>query len=87
MESRLFIKTAAALITRIKDYSLASAVGLEPSRAEGEEIQKQINQAFTGLQNPTLPSAGKLIAEATSAGFTVDPRVLHRVNQAESCWP
>lgn len=86
MESRLFIKAAVALTQRIKDHVLLSTT-VKEDREEGEAIQKAINNAFMGLQNPTLPSAYKLRDVALDNGFAVDPRVQHRLVQAESCWP
>ena len=85
MESRLFIKAAVALIQRIKDHVLLSET-VKEDREEGEAIQKQLTAAFMGLQNPTLPSAYKLRDVALANGFFVDPRVQHRLTQAEACW-
>jgi hypothetical protein len=86
MDSRLFIKAAVALIQRIKDHVLLSET-VKEDREEGEAIQKAVNNAFMGLQNPTLPSAYKLRDVALEHGFFVDPRVQHRLTQGEDCWP
>jgi hypothetical protein len=75
-----------ALVTRIKDFALVTSIGDGPDRATGEAIQKQITMAFAGLQNPTLPSATKLMETAIDHDFYVDPRVQHRIAQADSCW-
>lgn len=85
MESRVFIKSANQLISRIKDAALLAVVGNVDS-SETNDIQRQIHTAFQGLQNPTLPSASKLIEVATEHGYEVDVRVLHRVAEAERCW-
>jgi hypothetical protein len=85
MESRIFIKTAALLAQRIKDHALLAAT-VKEDREEGDAIQKAVSAAFSGLQNPTLPSAYKLRDVALDNGFWVDPRVQHRLTQAESCW-
>lgn len=85
MESRLFIKTATQLITRIKDTALVAAISGANS-SESEAIQKQITAAFTGLQNPTLSSAARLRDTAIEHGYEVDGRVLHRLTHAENCW-
>jgi hypothetical protein len=85
MESRVFIKTATALVQRIKDHALLAAT-VKEDREEGEAIQKAVSAAFTGLQNPTLPSAYKLRDVALDNGFWVEPRIQHRLQQAESCW-
>jgi hypothetical protein len=85
MESRVFIKTATALVQRIKDHALLAAT-VKEDREEGEAIQKALNTAFSGLQNPTLPSAYKLRDVALDNGFYVNPLVQHRLQQAESCW-
>jgi hypothetical protein len=85
MESRAFIRDAQALIKKIKDHALLS-ITQQDDRASKEAIQKEITQMFTGLSNPTLPSASKLCSTALSAGFTVKPNIQHRLTQAESCW-
>ena len=83
MESRLFIRVVADLIPRIQ-ANPANEQSTDSKVAEG--IQKEINQTFQGLQNPTLPSAGKLHFEALAAGYQVDQRVTNRLQQAETCW-
>jgi hypothetical protein len=86
MESRQFIKAAVVLTQRIKDHDLMSSVAGKEDREEGNAIQKEVNAAFQGLQNPTLPSAYKLRDVAVDHGFNVDPRVLNRLAQGEGCW-
>lgn len=53
---------------------------------QGNDLQKRVNSIFTGLQNPTLPSAGKLCREAIDSGFQVDQKVINRIIQHEGCW-
>lgn len=86
MDSRQFIKVATSLVQRIKDSALVSSVMDGDNREEDEAIQKQINAVFSGLQNPTLPSAYKLRDVALQHGFAVDSRVQHRLTQGEGCW-
>lgn len=86
MESRNFIRAAAQLTIRIKDLQLAEATGIIVSDDSRAEVQKDITQVFVGLQNPTLPSAGKLCDLAWQSGYQVDPKVQHRLQQAESMW-
>ena len=76
MESRSFITHAQALIARINTR------GPE----DRETIQREINGLLQGLQNPTLPSAARLVHHALAAGYTVKPDIQHRLQQAESCW-
>ena len=85
MESRVFIKAATALRADIKEFAAAYLTD-EEATVQGDAIQKRINATFTGLQNPTLPSAFNLYKEATDAGFQVDPRVVHKIHQHEGCW-
>jgi hypothetical protein len=87
MESTKWIANAATLTRRIKDQALVSSTLGGGDREEGNAIQKEVNNAFQGLQNPTLPSAYKLCDIALEHGFYVDPKVQHRLNQGESCWP
>jgi len=82
MESRAFIVAAKALITRIEDTH--NTIGTaEDLRSQREGLQKDVNQLFGGLQNPTLPSAYRLREAALRNGFYVDPKVQHRLAQFE----
>ena len=76
MESRAFIKAAAVLIEEIEKThdTIGTAVELREIR---ENVQKDINQLFGGLQNPTLPSAFKLRDVSVRNGFSVNPKVLN----------
>lgn len=69
MESRLFIKNAATLITRIQSAT----------DADRESVQKDITNLFAGLQNYSLSSAYRLRDAAKAAGFIVDTRVQQRI--------
>jgi hypothetical protein len=73
MESRAFIIEAAALMADIKTFQ-AAYLSPEDEMAQGTNLQKRVQQAFSGLQNPTLPSAYKLRDVALGAGFFVDPK-------------
>jgi len=85
MESRAFIKAAGELITEINEFKNA-VLSHEDEVAKGTAIQKQIKTVFTGLMNPTLPSAGKLCETALAAGFQVDHLAQQKIQQAESAW-
>lgn len=86
MESRAFIRSANTLIRNIKDINLVESVrdtstgGPDPRHA----LQKEINQLFAALQNPTLPTAYKLRDAALENGFSVDHKVQHRLSQFEN---
>lgn len=86
MESRNFIKQASELIRRIGDMRLAELTNIQPEQDSRQGIQKDLTSTFTGLQNPTLPSAYKLRDAALNAGYALDPKILHRIQQAEGCW-
>lgn len=85
MESRVFIKAATAVRAEIKEFAAANLTDAEAA-VQGDAIQKRINATFTGLQNPTLPSAFHLYKEAVTAGFQVDPRIINKIHQHEGCW-
>lgn len=85
MESRNFIREATTLIADIDKFSKA-ILSNEEEQAQGLALQKRVNSTFAGLQNPTLPSAGKLKQAAIDAGFQVDQRVVQRLSQAEALW-
>lgn len=79
MESREFIKMAAALIERVTNTPAHQA-----TREEEQALQKKVNQAFMDLQNPTLPSAYRLRDAALKNGYTVSSQVRHRLAQFEN---
>jgi len=82
MDSRAFIVAAKTLIGKIEDTH--NTIGTaEDLRNQREGLQKEVNQLFGGLQNPTLPSAYRLREAAMRNGFFVDPKVLHRLAQFE----
>jgi len=83
MESTVFIREAKVLIDEIKTFQLAY---LEPEEEirKGQDLQRRINQMFSGLQNPTLPSAYKLRDAAMSAGFQINQIKLSWLAQFES---
>lgn len=76
MESMAFIREAAILMEDIKTFQ-AAYLTPEDEMAQGTALQKRLNQSFTGLQNPTLPSAYKLRDVALGAGFFVEPKRQH----------
>ena len=82
MESRLFIQEAAVLIQDIKIFQ-AAYLSLEEEMAQGQALQKRLNQSFGGLQNPTLPSAYNLRDAAAAAGFFIEPKRLHWLSSFE----
>jgi len=85
MESRAFIRQAGVLSNKIQKQQLE--VGTQADREQAKvDIQKELNQLFSGLQNPTLPSASKLKDLAASAGYSVPPRAASLIQQAESYW-
>jgi len=82
MESRKFIKEAAVLIAKITDSQ--NTIGTaDELRSQREGIQQDVNRLFTGLQNPTLPSAYRLRDTAQRAGYFVNPLVLQRLRDHE----
>jgi hypothetical protein len=83
MESMAFIREAATLMEDIKTFQ-AAYLSPEDEMAQGTALQKRVQQAFTGLQNPTLPSAYKLRDVALGAGFFVDPKKQHLLASFEN---
>lgn len=75
MESRAFIKAAGATIAKLVQSS--------PRDENRDALQREVNQLFSGLQNPTLPSAYRLRDAALRNGFNVDQKVLQRLSQFE----
>lgn len=82
MESRAFIRSAQVLMDKIVQGTEGNLQAYE-LQALGEELQKEVNQLFAGLSNPTLPSAYRLRDTALAAGLSVDGRVLQRLSQFE----
>lgn len=85
MDSRIFIKSATALRADIKNF-VATGCYPDDQMSAGPTLQKEIHALFSGLQNPTLPSAKKLRDEATAAGFVVNPQVSQKISQAQQLW-
>ena len=85
MDSRNFIKQAALIIKDIGDQSILENLDLGSNSQETRQrIQRDLNQLFSGLQNPTLPSAYRLRDAALKAGYQVDPRVVQRLRDFEN---
>ena len=82
MDSRLFIASAKPLIERITVNAMGLATP-EEQHERREASQKELNQLFAGLQNPTLPSAFKLRDTALRHGFYVNPKVLNELSRFE----
>lgn len=82
MQSQAFIKAAATLITKVEDSQHTFGTQ-EDLRNQRDALQKEIGQLFSGLQNPTLPSAYRLRDAALRAGFHVQPLVMQRLAQFE----
>ncbi len=78
MESRAFIRAATSLIGRIANMPARQA-----TYEEEQAMQKEITQAFIGLQNPTLPSAYRLRDAALKGGYNVSHQVQQRLAQFE----
>ena len=83
MESRSFIKAAGTLISKINTnrHLIGTAVELHTQR---EAVQKEVTQLFSGLQNPTLPSAYRLRDTALRNGFLVDAKVQQNLAKYEN---
>jgi len=73
MNSLAFIRDAKSLITQIKQSGNDATANTQ--------IQQQLDQLFSGMTNPSLPSAKRLAETALWHKFNVDSRVIHRVNQ------
>lgn len=86
MESRAFIRQATAMVARIKNESNQLLATDAEEKQQREATQKDLNQLFSGLQNPSLPSASRLRDLAVSNGYSVNPMVQNRLQQAESYW-
>ena len=83
MDSRVFIRDAAVLISDIKAFQ-ASYLSPEDEMAQGTVLQKRITGLFGSLQNPTLPSAYKLRDAALGAGFSIETKKLHLLASFET---
>ena len=85
MESRAFIKYAGELIRKIESVHPSSHTDEEAKQVR-IEVQRDMTQLFQGLQNPTLPSASNLRDVALANGYTIEAKVLHRLQQADPFW-
>lgn len=73
MDSRVFIKTANALVARIE------AIG--DSAEDKAAVQKEVTQLFAAMQNPSLSAAYKLRDAALAADLQVAPKVLAEISR------
>lgn len=85
MESREFIRSARRVINAINDQRLLENIGSGDS-SKRQQIQREINQLFGGLQNPTLMAANELYQVATSSGYRVDQELQHWLARGEAMW-
>jgi hypothetical protein len=83
MESRAFIKHTEAMIEKIKNTAVIGLVDQEVARQGKEENQKELNLLFSGMNNPTLPSAYKLAKIAQEYGYTISPVARNKLDQVE----
>lgn len=82
MESRAFIIAAKELMVKIEDgrNTVGTAAELQNQR---ETLQKEVNQLFSGLQNPSLMTAISLRDAAMRHGFHIPVATLNRLAQFE----
>lgn len=87
MESRTFIKEAAALTRDITNFQLVQfARTHEEGAGEAKVLQKRADTLFAGLQNPTLLAAANLADRVQAAGFTIAPAVRQKLRDGERLW-
>lgn len=82
MESRAFIKAADTLAVKIVAAQHYIG-GFDEIKSNSDSIQRELNQLFAGLQNPTLPTAFRLRDIAYRNGFYIDQRALARLKDFE----
>lgn len=84
MESRSFIREAKLLMVDIDNHiALRLTRTSDELHTEFTDLQKRINNLYSGLQNPSLPSAFNLRDKAVASGFTVDNKAQHKMAQFE----
>lgn len=85
MESRAFIKAATSLIAKIGEVrTMEGIVSPAETRSQRENVQKEISSLFSGLQNPTLPSAYKLRDAAQEEGYALNPKIMQQLAHFEN---
>lgn len=87
MQSITFIREANALITEI-DQHVTLQITRSPEEIDQsrDELQKRVNTLLANLQNPTLIAAANLRERAITAGISIDPKLLVRLDQGEAMW-
>lgn len=83
MQSTMFIKQANELATKIRT-GISPMASVEEEQAWGNGIQKELNNLFSGLANPTLPSAFQLRDVALDNGFTISPATREKLAAFEN---
>lgn len=84
MQSLKFIPEAKNLAKEIKDNALAASTLGSSYNDQRQRLQKELNQLFSGLQNPSLIAAAELRDVAVANGYNVDSRVLFRIGQFDN---
>lgn len=85
MESRAFIRAAISLAKQVRDYRTKEVV-FGSNGQQRQALQKEINNLFSALQNPTLLAAANLRDVAIDADFRINPAVMTRLRQGEQMW-
>lgn len=83
MQSTMFIKQAKELATKITT-GISSLASHEEAETWGNGVQKELNSLFSGLANPTLPSAFRLRDVALENGFTISPATREKLAAFEN---
>jgi hypothetical protein len=79
MNSIVFIREARALIVRMD--SLANVRDREMYDQQTKVVQQDLDYMCNNMTNPSLPSALRLIQAAQKHRYSVDSKVIHKVNQ------
>lgn len=83
MQSTMFIKQAKELAAKITT-GISPLASHEETQDWGNNIQKELNNLFSGLANPTLPSAFHLRDVAVGKGFTIPPAAREKLAAFEN---
>lgn len=86
MESRSFIKAANQLAKTFRDYRMQEVVLGSNNSQQRAHLQREANNLFAVMHNPTLLAADNLYTAAMEAGLQVAPAVQQKIHRGRQMW-
>jgi hypothetical protein len=79
MNSQIFVRDARSLIERFTTTN--QMVDGEKKTSKRRQNQQDLDYLCSNMTNPSLPSAYRLVLNAQRHKYSVDSRIINKVNQ------